>query len=235
MKIDAFNIYNFFSKIDHYIPPLITRLALAALAGYACICYINRKYAAKRADETSFKSAAESGSVDKVKELIKEKPHLINYIKREETSLINDVVLRDKQFAVADVLVENGLDLNNVARNMTALECAAYFGEYGTVKWLLEKRINPNYRMPLIKAIESDVSQNPFETIALLLKYGADPNSKDGASSPLYLMAVRYLNTHPEDTKKIIQLMRTKGAVLREKEQNTEIAQEIEKIKVEVS
>lgn len=107
---------------------------------------------------------------------------------------------------------------------MTALECAAYFGEDGTVKWLLEKRVNPNYRIPLIKAIESDVSQNRFETITLLLDHGADPNSKDGSCSPLYAS---------RRNQKIIKLMLAKGAALRENEQN--IAQEIEKIKVEVS
>lgn len=234
MRIDFTILSNVFSTIDKYIPPAITRVALAALAvfgsAYAYYSWQKRKFEAQMLSERNLEGAVRCGDLAVVQQLMKGNANLIAFVKGDDgrSPFILTTAVDSQKFDVADYLLQQGAHIDEVTRAGTPLQWAIQKGNLEGVRWCLKHKANPNptdcSHPPLYHAIV-DKHDNKYEIIELLVNNNASLEFKDLIHSPLFFMGM--LNDSPERTK-IIQLMLSKGAKLRDEEINTDSGKQIE-------
>lgn len=112
---------------------------------------------------------------------------------------------------VARYLAEKGADIRAVASNgsgYNALTAAVAAGRTETVRWLLERGLDPNYRYgPGYTPLLTAAANGHLEIVKLLLSHGADPDAtSDDGKSPLAFATER---NHPP----VADFLRSRSAV----------------------
>lgn len=122
---------------------------------------------------------ARKGTVQEMKNLLKENPKLVNSISDEGYSLLILATYRGNN-EVAKFLVENGADVNGTSNYGTPLMAAVVKGNLEMINVLLEHKADTSIadqsgNTALIYA----VLFKKYEIVGLLVKANADINTKD--------------------------------------------------------
>ncbi len=250
MRIEPLNIRNSYFKIELSQRATITVVALGALAllgtGY-CLYRVwqnwtqnnlqKRKIEAQNLLETQFASMVRQGNVDLVEKTLREHPELKTFVNGDgnRTPSILNLAIEYLHFDVAACLLEKGANIDVESRDGTAVKVAVCKGNFVGVQWLAENKANLDIGLPLHAAIALRKDHNSFKIIECLINHGACLEFKTLTNSPLYLMAVINLKSHPLETTNTLKLMLSKGAQLTEEEQGSEMAKQIEQIRAEMT
>lgn len=225
MRIE-FYFSNLFSTIDKYIPPVITRVALAALAVFGS-AYVYHSWqkgkAAQVLSEKGLEDAVRVGNLAEVQKLMQGNRNLIPFVDRK--GLLSYAVNKE-YFTVADYLVQQGAKLDAENRlTGTPLYYAAFEGNLQGVQWLLSKGADPDRGKENYPPLMQAIMRGKFDVAKFLINNGASLKFEESVFSPLFLMGQK--GKTPERDE-IIHLMFSKGAVLTDDEKMTVAGKEIE-------
>jgi ankyrin repeat protein len=137
--------------------------------------------------ETNIFEATALGRIERVRELLKEDPTLVEAFSPEGFTALHGNL---NHTGIVDLLLENGANINAVSKNQfgaTPLQSALAMGWLDSAKLLIARKANVNCRnhegfTPLHEA----TGNGQLEMARLLLEHGADINAKaDDGKTPL--------------------------------------------------
>lgn len=147
---------------------------------------------------------ARKGTVDEVKNIIKQNPDAINSVNKSGYSPLILACYKGN-VPVANFLIKNVKDINGNSSMGTPLMAAVVKGNKEIVKALLENKANPNITdvNGTTALIYASMFKN-YEIVSLLIKADANPDTKDNRGNS----ALDYAILANDD--KLIEIIKTK-------------------------
>lgn len=143
--------------------------------------------------DTNVFEATALGRIERVRELLKKDPTLVNAFSPEGFTALHGNL---NHTGIVELLLENGADINAVLKNdfgATPLQSALAMGWTDTAKLLIARNANVNCRSnggftPLHEA----TSNGQLEVARSLLEHGANVNAKDDSGKTPLAIALEY-------------------------------------------
>jgi ankyrin repeat protein len=154
--------------------------------------------------------AAKTGDLERLKEILREDPSLINSPDKDKMTPLHHAVDAGKLEA-ASLLINMGADVNAINfKKETPLHIAAYEGNTDAVRLLLEHDADLTMRemrdrIPLFLACNWG---HDLETVRLLINAGSDVNDKNSRGEIVLISTLTY------GKKEIIDLLIDRGAII---------------------